>query len=328
MSPTSLERPRGGANTLLAALAAGGLAIGGVAVTNPEAVPFHSESTASAPDFGTGTTPGLAPLPYATQQPSATTSEVPNTAETQAPETDLGLADPVKKKRAAAITSSFENSTTEIQYSYAEDIDDGRGITAGRDGYTSGTSDLLMVVERTVEKNPNSILKKYLGALQKDNNTNSTAGLGGFVKDWETASTTDPTLNEVQDEIHDELYFNPAMKRAQEAGIKTSLGQLIILDTIIQHGEGDDVDGLPYIMKQVLDELGPVKDNEKEWLKRFLDVRKQHLNNAADPDTRKGWRDSVSRVTDGLEHILASGNMALDLPIEWSAYGDHFQLDS
>jgi chitosanase len=39
-----------------------------------------------------------------------------------------GLADPQTKLRAARIISSFENSTTDIQYDYAEDIGDGRGI--------------------------------------------------------------------------------------------------------------------------------------------------------------------------------------------------------
>ena len=51
------------------------------------------------------------------------------------------------KHRAEQIISSFENSTTEIQYAYAEDIGDGRGITAGRAGFTSRTHDLLQVVD-------------------------------------------------------------------------------------------------------------------------------------------------------------------------------------
>jgi hypothetical protein len=37
----------------------------------------------------------------------------------------------------AQITSTFENSTLELQYDYVENIGDGRGITAGRAGFTS-----------------------------------------------------------------------------------------------------------------------------------------------------------------------------------------------
>jgi hypothetical protein len=40
--------------------------------------------------------------------------------------------DAERKHRAAQITSTFENSTLELQYDYVENIGDGRGITAGR----------------------------------------------------------------------------------------------------------------------------------------------------------------------------------------------------
>jgi chitosanase len=58
-----------------------------------------------------------------------------------------GLQNPAAKHRAEQIISSFENSTTVIQYGYAENLHDGRGITAGRAGFTSGTDDLLAVVQ-------------------------------------------------------------------------------------------------------------------------------------------------------------------------------------
>lgn len=47
-----------------------------------------------------------------------------------------------------SFVSSAENSTLDYkeQYSYIEDIGDGRGYTAGIIGFTSGTGDLLLVV--------------------------------------------------------------------------------------------------------------------------------------------------------------------------------------
>ncbi len=44
------------------------------------------------------------------------------------------LSDPATKQRAASVISSFENSTTDLQYGYIENIGDGRGYTAGRAG--------------------------------------------------------------------------------------------------------------------------------------------------------------------------------------------------
>ena len=50
---------------------------------------------------------------------------------------DSGLT-VVQKHRADQLISIFENGIPEIQYGYAEDLDDGRGITAGRAGFCTG----------------------------------------------------------------------------------------------------------------------------------------------------------------------------------------------
>ena len=57
--------------------------------------------------------------------------------------------------------------------------------------------------------------------------------------------------------MSDELYFDPAVRRAQQVGVTSALGQLIIWDTVVQHGEGDDPDGLPAIQNEVLAGSGP-----------------------------------------------------------------------
>lgn len=259
--------------------------------------------------------------------------------ESEAPVENRGLVDaPTKKTLASGIISTFENSSTKIKYDYAEDIDDGRGITAGRAGFTSGTSDLLEVVGLYVGLSPGNVLEQYLPALQAIDDLpeedRDTKGLDGFVEAWAQASNTDPALNLVQDQVADELYFYPAMRYAEEANVRSSLGQLIIWDTIIQHGEGEatgddrDPDGLPAIMQEVLDTAGPVTNNEAAWLATFLDTREKHLLNAADPETREGWRDSVSRVNDALRPLLNSGNLTLSPPFEWSVYGDSFECDA
>ena len=45
---------------------------------------------------------------------------------------------------ADQIMSVFENDTPAIQYGYAENLHDGRGVTAGRAGFTSATGDMLL----------------------------------------------------------------------------------------------------------------------------------------------------------------------------------------
>src|SRR5687767_7600966 len=64
--------------------------------------------------------------------------------------------DAERKTHAAQITSTFENATVKLQYDYAENIGDGRGITAGRAGFTSATGDLLLLVRRYTEMKPDN----------------------------------------------------------------------------------------------------------------------------------------------------------------------------
>jgi len=56
---------------------------------------------------------------------------------TDTPPSDDWL-DANQRWRAAQLISAFENSTTEIRYAYAENLDDGRGVTAGRAGSRPG----------------------------------------------------------------------------------------------------------------------------------------------------------------------------------------------
>jgi chitosanase len=241
----------------------------------------------------------------------------------------VSLTDPQTKMRAARVISTFENSTTDIQYGYAENIADGRGITAGLVGFTSRTGDLYEVVGRYARQRPDSPLAGYLPALEEVNGSDSTEGLDGFADIWKQTSQTDPLLNRIQDQVADELYFRPAMTLAQQVGVRSALGELIIWDTAVQHGGGDpngDPDGLPAITNEVVAQHGNVTGDEAAWLAEFLRVRRAHLMDPADESTRDAWRASVSRV-DALQSILDSGNLDLRPPLAWDVYGDHFTLD-
>ncbi|HUS26045.1 MAG TPA: chitosanase [Nevskiaceae bacterium] len=268
-----------------------------------------------------------APLPALAEECDNQNDTFPGNNPGQTQPMDLTNAD--TRKRAEQIISTFENSTTKIQYNYAEKLTDGRGITAGRSGFTSGTNDLLLVVQEYLKntKKTDPILASYVPALEAVKGTDSTVGLDGFIEAWKQTYKNDKTVfKSAQDTVYTNLYFNPAMKQAQTAGVKTALGQMIILDTIIQHGEGDDPDGLPAILTEVQKAVGPVQPGkEADWLQTFLDARQKHLENAADPATRDEWKESVDRVK-ALRSILNTGNLDLKLPLAWQVYGDKFNL--
>ena len=237
-----------------------------------------------------------------------------------------GLQDPARKHRAEQITSTFENSTTTLQYAYAENLHDGRGITAGRAGFCSGTADLLLVVERYAALAPGNPLVRYLPALRAVNGTASTRGLAGFITAWARTARSDPLQRRAQDLIEDRLYFDPAMRHARSYGVASPLGQEVLWDTIIQHGDGRDADGLGRLLRETATAMhGRVHGNEHAWIARFLAVRRRHLLHAADPSTRAAWRESVGRV-DALASLARRGSWQLDAPLSWSVYGDRFKI--
>ncbi len=233
------------------------------------------------------------------------------------------MMDAERKHRTAQITSTFENSTLELQYDYVEDIGDRRGITAGRAGFTSATGDLLLLIRRYTEAKPGNVLAPYIPPLEAVNGTDSQTGLGGFTDAWAEAAE-DPDFRSLQDQLVDELYFVPAMAMAADLGIETPLGQLIMWDTMIQHGAGGH-NGTWAIIEETQRNVGPIGHSESAWLDAFLDACLRHLLDMYRDTTENADASSESRV-DALRSLLRDGNLALEPPLTWEVYGDRFQL--
>ena len=231
--------------------------------------------------------------------------------------------DAVRKQRAAQITSTFENSTLELQYDYVENIGDGRGLTAGRAGFTSATGDLLLLIRRYAELRPGNGLAPYIPALEAINGTDSVMGLGGFADAWAEAAE-EPAFRNLQDQVVDELYFFPAMTMAADVGIETPLGQMIMWDAMIQHGAGGD-NGTRAIIEETRESVGPIVQDESAWLDAFLDARLRHLLDMYRGTTEDADLSSESRV-EALRSLLRSPNLALEPPLTWEVYGDRFEL--
>jgi chitosanase len=224
-----------------------------------------------------------------------------------------------QKNRAVQLTSLFENGKIEIQYAYAENLDDGRGITAGRAGFTTRDGDAYMVVKAYANIKPGNKLQKYLEPLKKlaEEESDSTDSLSGFKKAWKEAAK-DSKFRDSQDYIVDKLYFQPSQKYANDSGLKTAIARAFFYDTIIQHGDGDDKDSIRSLIKSTNSKLdGSPKDgvDELKWLEKFMDVRKIHLSDAADESTRDAWADSIGRV-DVYKQIFNDENYELKGPIE------------
>ena len=232
---------------------------------------------------------------------------------------------PQQKRTAEQLTSLFENGTTEIQYAYAERLKDGRGITSGRAGFTTATGDAYDVIKLFTAKVPDNSLAVYLPLLKELAAKESAGikGLKGFIAAWAKEAQT-AEFCRVQDQITDKLYYRPSVKYSTELSLKTALAQGFLYDTIIQHGDGDDPDGLPALLKRTNAKAGGTPGDgisEEKWLTAFIKVRRACLADAYNPATRAEWAESVERC-DVFARIAASGNYQLQTPFTVNWYNE------
>ncbi|GLX05058.1 chitosanase [Microbispora sp. NBRC 16548] len=234
----------------------------------------------------------------------------------------VDLTDPKKKEIAMELVSSAENSSLDwkAQYKYIEDIDDGRGYTAGIIGFCSGTGDMLDLVELYTTRKPGNVLARYLPALRKVNGTDSHQGLDpNFPKDWRAAAA-DPVFRQAQNDERDRVYFNPAVAQAKADGLR-ALGQFVYYDAIVMHGPGTDPVSFGGIRKTAMKKAKtPAQGgDEVAYLNAFLDARKAAMK------TEEAHSDT-SRVDTAQRVFLKNGNLDLDPPLRWKVYGDSYQI--
>jgi chitosanase len=236
-------------------------------------------------------------------------------------------------RRMEQLTTAFENSTTVFQYDYIEDIHDGRGFTAGRVGFCTGTGDLIEVVKDYTQKKPNNELAVYLPELERlttlmyKPEAGVTSGLPGFEKAW-VDSAKDQLFRDAQDDIVTSMYLNPALDHAKTLGIKSAIGIGFMYDTIIQHGDGWDPDALPAILARttaIMHGTPATGISELAWVKAFMSMRREDLMHSFGVDSREVWAESVDRVT-VYQKLFADKNFNLDGPISFEVYGGKFEI--
>jgi chitosanase len=224
-----------------------------------------------------------------------------------------------QKKVAEQLTSLWENDTTTLAYGYAEDIDDGRGITSGRAGFCTGTGDAIVVLSCYARVRPGNRLEKFLPALAKleaafvrsggKENQGSRAGLDGWVAAW-AAAADDPAFRACQDAVVDSVYYGIAMQHAAEKGFTAALTKAAIYDAQINMGDDNPRYGVRAIIARADAATGPLgpapsREDESRWLGHFLRARAQIMY-----EDVKTWRSNMYRVAN-YEKLRRTGNLEL-----------------
>ncbi|MFE3652346.1 chitosanase [Streptomyces sp. NPDC057579] len=257
-----------------------------------------------------------------TAPPAHTAQPAPNATIPYTARAAVGLDDPAKKELAMQLVSSAENSSLDwkAQYQYIEDIGDRRGYTGGIIGFTSGTHDMLELVELYTKRKPDNVLAPYLPALRKVDGSDSHAGLDpNYPKDWRKAAQ-DPVFRKAQDDERDRVYFNPAVKQGKADGIGV-LGQFAYYDAIVMHGDSDDKTSFSNIRKRALAKAKPPAQggDEKTYLNAFLDARVWAMK-------QEEAHSDTSRVDTEQRVFLKNGNLDLHTPLAWKVYGDDYHI--
>ena len=234
--------------------------------------------------------------------------------------TPVSLRDPVKREIAQEIITSAENSVLDWynRYDYIEDIGDGRGYTGGIIGFTSGTSDMLELVERYTQKYPSNGLAKYLPALRSVDGTDSHTGLGSAFETAWKAEGQKAAFQRAQRDLTREWYFDPSVDLA--IGDKLgALGQFAYYDAAVVHG----FDGLQSIRTEAKKKAQtPAQGgNETTYLNAFLDARVVEMQ-------KEAAHEDVTRIETAQRVWLRAGNLNLDTPLNWSVYGEAFSIPS
>jgi chitosanase len=238
--------------------------------------------------------------------------------------------DQAQRRRADAIVSVFENDSTAIRYDYVEVLGDGRGVTAGRAGFTSATGDLLEVVDAYARDAEGAPIARWLPRLRALASAESgeVRGLDGFADAWREAAR-DPRFRAAQDRVLDVEIYQPSLRLARGLGLRTALGLLVVYDAVVQHGPGDDFDGAPAIARRAtLAASGSPATgvDEKRYLRAYLDVRRASLAEARDPATRVAWREALPRV-EALRGLVEAGNWELRPPIVLAPWGTRHVIE-
>jgi len=231
----------------------------------------------------------------------------------------------VQQSTILSLTSIAENSQTTFDWGYAENIGDGRGITFGIIGFTSGTYDGTMLIQRINELDSSNVLTSYLPAFEaidasphnSDGLSNDTTGLDNFIADFNVHGA-DPIVKQAQLEKQDELYWQPAVAKAEEVGAQYAITLGELYDISVNHGE----DGIQQLVRQTDTAMGGTPAdgvNETDWLEELLNVRLEYMQ--SDPT----WADALDRVY-MYERILGADNVDLSVPLQVTCYGDPFTI--
>lgn len=184
---------------------------------------------------------------------------------------------PIQIATIDAIVSVFESEGPGDYSAIARNPQDPGGLSYGKHqaALTKGTlHDLIERYCNHPEADFASALRPYLPQMKAGDRTlDRDQKLYDILK----RASTDPTMQEVQDDFFSERYMAPALNKFKEFGFQHALSAAVVYDSYIHSG------GLNMQARTEKTYGAPSKDNEKEWIQGYAKTRKEWL--ATHPNT-------------------------------------------
>jgi hypothetical protein len=247
------------------------------------------------------------------------------------------IRQPTFQELAYQLTSIAENSTLDwtTAYGYIEDINDNRGYTGGLVGFTSGTGDMLQLVQQYTAANPGNPLASFIPKLQEC----ATIGFGTgasaaaasklgapFITAWKNAAISDPLFRKAQRDMRKSMYWDDALTQALADGVGP-LGLAIYYDVLVNHGVGTDSESFGGILTYVrASNTKPASGgSQTTWLNAITDRRNSILVTWGDTQQAVNGRVFMHKllINGGtVDGAAQAANLNLVTPFKVSCYGD------
>lgn len=211
------------------------------------------------------------------------------------------------------IIEVYETGKISKNYGTTTILEDGAGISYGKSQATDKSNTLDAIVFRYIDKKGMyaASLEQYLDELQSDlttkaNPRNPPAWVRNLMMILEHAGNLDPKMKEAQDEIFDELYWQPAQKHITSMKLILPLSHAVVYDSCIHSGS----DGVNKI-RRLFSEVPPANNgDERKWTEAYVRARRAWLANYPTVIVRK----TVYRMDYFLE-MIKDVNWQLDKPL-------------
>lgn len=214
---------------------------------------------------------------------------------------------PLQQKTIKAIVNVFETGRAQGNYSAVTVLPGDSGhLTYGRSQSALGSGSLFELLSQYCAAPGAKYAAQLQAYLPRVQSRDVTLDNDTELKNLLREAGTDPAMQAEQDRFFDANYFDPACTSASNCGLKSALANAVVYDSCVQgnwHGMRDATN-------QKCGAPGANGTTEQQWVKTFVQTRRQWLQNSRPPLPTTAYR------MEAFLSLIASDKWDLSLPIQ------------